>query len=145
MDRIIEGLQPELQSRLKHKELGSFKKLIDKAELLAMAMEAQTRSRIQVVYAAREEGTTNQGLAQIAEALERLNDKIKKKAATHAEELQSSLSLMKRQLSQPQVRFSLLNYVYSNHRPSTVMRYFENFITHEPIILKKIAPLKKHD
>lgn len=112
MDRFIEGLQPELQSRLKHKEFGSFEKLIDKAELLAMAMEeAQTRSRIQAVYAAREEGSTNPGLAQIVEALERLNEKIEKKAATHAEELQNSLALMKQQLSQPQVRFSLPNYV----------------------------------
>jgi hypothetical protein len=61
MDRFIEGLQPELQLRLKHKEFGSFEKLIDKAELLAMAMEeAQTRSRIQAAYAAREEGSTRQ-------------------------------------------------------------------------------------
>ena len=42
-----------------------------------MAMEeAQTRSRIQAVYAAREEGSTNPGLAQKVEALERLNEKI---------------------------------------------------------------------
>ena len=53
-----------------------------------MAMEeAQTRSRIQAVDAAREEGTTNTGLAQIVEALERLNDKIEKKVATLAEEV----------------------------------------------------------
>ena len=66
-----------MQSRLKHKEYGSCEKLIDKAELLAMAMEeAQTRSRIQAVYAAREEGSTNPGLAQKVEALERLNEKI---------------------------------------------------------------------
>nr|CAH0113063.1 unnamed protein product [Daphnia galeata] len=100
MDRFMEGLQPEqpeLQSRLKHKEFGSFKKLIDKAEFLAMAMEkAQTRSLIQAVYAAREEGSTNPGLAQIVEALERLYEKIEKKAATHAEELQNSLALMKK-------------------------------------------------
>ena len=69
--------------------------------------EAQNRSRIQAVYAAGEEGTT---LAQIVEALECLNEKIEKKLATYAEELQSSLALMKQQLSQPQVRFSLPNY-----------------------------------
>jgi hypothetical protein len=127
MDRFIEGLQPELQSRLKHKEFGSFEKLIDKAELLAMAMEeAQTRIRIQSVYAAREEGSTNPGLAQIVEALERLNEKIEKKAATHAEELQNSLALMKKQLSQPQVRFSLSN----NPRPSDMPPYFVSFTIH---------------
>nr|CAH0111070.1 unnamed protein product [Daphnia galeata] len=129
MDRFIEGLQPELQSRLKHKEFGSFEKLIDKAELLAMAMEeAQTRSRIQAVYAAREEGSNNPGLAQIVEALERLNEKIEKKAVTHAEELQNSLALMKKQLSQPQVRFSLPNYVQQPQaiRPAAVFCEFHN-------------------
>ena len=111
MDRFIEGLQPELQSWLIHKEFGSFEKLIDKAELLAMAMEeAQTRSRIQAVYAAHEEGWTSPGLTQIVEALESLNEKIEMKAATHAEELQNSLALMKKQLSSPLVRFSLPNY-----------------------------------
>nr|CAH0100121.1 unnamed protein product [Daphnia galeata] len=73
-----------------------------------MAMEeAQTQPN----SSTREEGSTNQGLAQIVEALKRLNEKIEKKAATHAEELQNSLALMKKQLSQPQVRFSLPNYV----------------------------------
>ena len=49
MDRFIEGLQPGLQSKLKHKEFSSFEKLIEKAELLAMAIEVQTRHRIQAV------------------------------------------------------------------------------------------------
>ena len=57
--------------------------------------EAQTRSRIQAAHRGREEGTTNSVLEQIVEALERLNDKMEKKAATHAEELQSILALMK--------------------------------------------------
>jgi hypothetical protein len=141
MDRFIEGLQPELQSRLKHKEFGSFEKLIDKAELLAMAMEeAQTRSRIQAVYAAREEGSTNPGLAQIVEALERLNEKIEKKAATHAEELQNSLALMKKQLSQPQVRFSLLNYFQQPQafRRAAVFCSQYSFTILGPTILRKL-------
>jgi hypothetical protein len=54
MDRFIEGLQPELQSRLIHKEFGSFEKLIDKAELLAMAMEeAQTQPNSSSLRSAR--------------------------------------------------------------------------------------------
>jgi hypothetical protein len=60
-------------------------------------------------------------LAQIVEALERLNEKIEMKAATHAEELQNSLTLMKKQLSQPQVRFSLPNYV---QQPQVFRRFY---------------------
>ena len=106
MDRFIEGLQSDLQARLKHKEFPSFEKLIDKAELLAMALEeAQTRSRIHAVFAAREGTTSQPELARVMEALERLNEKVERKATTHHEELQNSLAQMKKQLSQ-QVRFT---------------------------------------
>ena len=45
-----------------------------------MAMEeAQTRSRIHAVYAAREESTLSSELARVVEALGRLTEKIEKK------------------------------------------------------------------
>jgi hypothetical protein len=117
MDRFIEGLQPDLQIRLKHKNFHSFEKLIDKAELLAMAMEeAQTRSRIHAVYAAREESTLSSELARVVEALERLTEKIEKKASTHNDEIQNSLALMKKHLAQPQVKISIPNHHYT-HQP----------------------------
>lgn len=107
MDRFIEGLQSDLQARLKHKEFPSFEKLIDKAELFAMALEeAQTRSRVHAFFAAREGATSQPELARVMEALERLNGKVDRKATTHHEELQNSLAQMRKQLSQ-QVRFSL--------------------------------------
>ncbi|EFX75126.1 hypothetical protein DAPPUDRAFT_108167 [Daphnia pulex] len=107
MDRFIEGLQSELQDpRLKHKEFPSFEKLIDKAELLSMALEeAQTRSRVHAVFAAREGTAPQPDFARVMEALERLNEKVDRKATTHHEELQNSLAQMKKQLTQ-QVRFS---------------------------------------
>ena len=71
MDRFIEGLQSELQARLKHKEFPSFEKLIDKAELLAMALEeGQTRSRVHAVLIAAREGTAPQpDFSRVMEAL----------------------------------------------------------------------------
>ena len=122
MDRFIEGLQPDLQIRLKHKDFHSFEKLIDKAELLAMAMEeAQTRSRIHAVYAAREESTSSSELARVVEALERLTEKIEKKASTHNDEIQNSLALMKKHLAQPQVKFNIPNPHYT-HQPHAFRR-----------------------
>jgi hypothetical protein len=71
MDRFIEGLQSELQARLKHKEFPSFEKLINKAELLAMALEeGQTRSRVHAVLIAAREGTAPQpDFSRVMEAL----------------------------------------------------------------------------
>ncbi|EFX67448.1 hypothetical protein DAPPUDRAFT_331056 [Daphnia pulex] len=109
MDRFIEGLQPDLQARLKHKDFPSLKKLIDKAELIALAIEeAQTRNRIHAVYAARET-TANSELARVVEALDRLNEKVEKKAATHQEEVERNLELMRKQLAQKQVQFYIPN------------------------------------
>ena len=107
MDRFIEGLQSNLHNRLKHKEFPSFEKLIDKAELLAMALkEAQTRSWVHAVFAAREGTAPQPEFARVMEAqLERLNEKVDRKATTHHEELQNSLAQMRKQLTQ-QVRFS---------------------------------------
>jgi hypothetical protein len=82
-----------------------------------MAMEeAQTRSRIHAVYAAREESTLSSELARVVEALERLTEKIEKKASTHNDEIQNSLALMKKHLAQPQVKISIPNHHYT-HQP----------------------------
>jgi hypothetical protein len=68
-----------------------------------MAMEeAQTRSRIHALYATREESTSSSELARVVEALGRLTEKIEKKASTHNDEIQNSLALMKKHLTQPQ-------------------------------------------
>ena len=51
MDRFVEGLQMELQLKLKHKEFPSFEKLIEKGENLAITLEeTQTRHQIHAVY-----------------------------------------------------------------------------------------------
>lgn len=109
MDRFIEGLQPDLQARLKHKDFPSLEKLIDKAELMAMAIEeAQTRHRIHAVYTARETSASSE-LARVVEALDRLNEKVDKRAATHHEEVERNLDLMRKQLAQKQIQFSAPN------------------------------------
>jgi hypothetical protein len=47
MDRFLEGLSLDVQSRLKYIEFSSFEKLIDKAEMTAMAVEeSQVRNRL---------------------------------------------------------------------------------------------------
>ena len=47
MDRFLEGLSFDVQTRLKYKEFGSFEKLIEKAEMTAMAVEeAEVRNRL---------------------------------------------------------------------------------------------------
>lgn len=76
MDRFVKVLQPELQSRLKHKVFTPFENLSDKADFLAIATEyAQTRSQFRAVHAASEEMTANSELAQVVKALERLTKK----------------------------------------------------------------------
>lgn len=51
MNRFIEGLQYDLQTRLKHKQFNSFEMLIDKAELATMAIEEnKTHVRAHATY-----------------------------------------------------------------------------------------------
>ncbi|EFX76577.1 hypothetical protein DAPPUDRAFT_106807 [Daphnia pulex] len=107
MDRFIEGLQPDLQAR--HKDFPSLEKLIDKAELIALTIEeAETRNEIHAVNAALET-TANSEQARVVEALDRLNEKVEKKAATHQEEVELNLELMRKQLAQKQVQFHIPN------------------------------------
>ncbi|KAK4021724.1 hypothetical protein OUZ56_003633 [Daphnia magna] len=99
MDRFIEGLEHDLQPRLKHKQFNSFEALIDKAKLAAMAIEEnQTRIRIHVAYGSPNVPSNRNELAGVLEALEKLNTKINRTVTAQTSEFQQSLADMKRQL-----------------------------------------------
>ncbi|KAI9552203.1 hypothetical protein GHT06_022542 [Daphnia sinensis] len=99
MDRFIEGLQHDLQPRVKHKQFNSFEALIDKAELAAMAIEEnQTRVRIHAAYGSPNIPGSRNELAGVLEALEKLNLKIDQTVAAQTSEFQQSIADVKRQL-----------------------------------------------
>nr|CAH0101699.1 unnamed protein product [Daphnia galeata] len=104
MDRFLEGLSFDVQTRLKNKEFGSFEKLIKKAEMTAMAVkEAQVRNRLNAFQSRNEE--PNRDLDKIADALERLNTKVE--SNTFKNDLEKRIEKMRAQLSsQESVSFS---------------------------------------
>ncbi|KAK4024519.1 hypothetical protein OUZ56_009941 [Daphnia magna] len=72
MGRFLEGLSFDVQTRLKYKEFATFEKLIEKAEMTAMAVEeAQVRSRLNALQAKYVE--PNRELTKVKEALDRLS------------------------------------------------------------------------
>jgi hypothetical protein len=104
MDRFLEGLSFDVQTRLKYKKFGSFEKLIEKAEMTAMAVEeAQVRNRSNAFQSRNEE--PNRDLDKIADALERLNTKVE--SNTFKNDLEKRIEKMQAQLSaQKSVSFS---------------------------------------
>jgi hypothetical protein len=104
MDRFLEGLSFDVQTRLKYKEFGSFEKLIEKAEMTAMAVEeAQVRNRLNAFQSRNEE--PNRDLDKIADALERLNTKVE--SNTFKNDLEKRIEKMQAQLSaQKSISFS---------------------------------------
>ncbi|KAI9560497.1 hypothetical protein GHT06_011430 [Daphnia sinensis] len=96
MDRFLEGLSFDVQTRLKYKEFESFEKLIEKAEMMAMAVEeAQVRSRLNAFQAKYAE--PNKELIKVKEALDRLSTKVE--SNSHKEHLEENMEKMQRQLS----------------------------------------------
>ncbi|EFX63759.1 hypothetical protein DAPPUDRAFT_335022 [Daphnia pulex] len=104
MDRFLEGLSFEVQTRLKYKEFSSFEKLIEKAEMTAMAVEeSQVRHRLNAFQSRNVE--PNKEFDRITEALERLNTKVE--SNTHQNDLEKRIEKMQRQLTaQKSVSFS---------------------------------------
>lgn len=104
MDRFLEGLSFDVQTRLKYNEFGSFEKLIEKAEMTAMAVEeAQVRSRLNAFQTRNAE--PNREFDKITEALERLNTKVE--ANTYQSDLEKRIEKMQNQLTaQKSVSFS---------------------------------------
>ncbi len=104
MDRFLEGLSFDVQTRLKYKEFPSFEKLIEKAEMTAMAVEeSQVRNRLNAFQSRNVE--SNREFDRITEALERLNTKVE--SNTHQNDLEKRIEKMQRQLTaQKSVSFS---------------------------------------
>ncbi|KAK4013572.1 hypothetical protein OUZ56_026125 [Daphnia magna] len=96
MDRFLEGLSFDVQTRLKYKEFETFEKLIEKAEMTAMAVEeAQVRSRLNAFQAKYVE--PNRELTKVKEALDRLSTQVE--SNTHQNYLEEHMGKMQRQLS----------------------------------------------
>jgi hypothetical protein len=96
MDRFLEGISFDVQTRLKYKEFGSFEKLIEKAEMMAMAVEeAQVGNRLNAFQSRNEE--PNRDLDKIADALEHLNTKVE--SNTFKNDLEKRIEKMQAQLS----------------------------------------------
>ncbi|KAI9552537.1 hypothetical protein GHT06_020383 [Daphnia sinensis] len=88
MDRFLEGLPFDVQTRLKYKEFVSFEKLIEKAEMTAMAVEeAQVRSRLNAFQAKYAE--PNKELIKVKEALDRLSTKVE--SNSHQKHLEENM------------------------------------------------------
>ncbi|XP_045032247.1 uncharacterized protein LOC116928399, partial [Daphnia magna] len=96
MDRFLEGLSFDVQTRLKYKEFATFEKLIEKAEMTAMAVEeAQVRSRLNAFQAKYVE--PNREFTKVKEALDRLSSQVE--SNTHQKHLEENMEKMQRQLS----------------------------------------------
>jgi hypothetical protein len=96
MDRFLEGLSFDVQTRLKYKEFSSFEKLIEKAEMTAMAVEeSQVRNRLNTFQSRNV--APNKEFDRITEALERLNTKVE--LNTHQNDLEKRIEKMQRQLT----------------------------------------------
>ncbi|KAI9551163.1 hypothetical protein GHT06_006378 [Daphnia sinensis] len=92
----VNGLSFDVQTRLKYKEFESFEKLIEKAEMTAMAVEeAQVRSRLNAFQAKYAE--PNKELIKVKEALDRLSTKVE--SNSHQKHLEENMEKMQRQLS----------------------------------------------
>ncbi|KZS00083.1 Uncharacterized protein APZ42_003762, partial [Daphnia magna] len=73
--RFLEGLSFDVHTRLKYKEFAAFEKLIEKAEMTAMAVEqAQFRSRLNAFQAKYVE--PNEELTKVKETLDRLSTQV---------------------------------------------------------------------
>ncbi|KZS00620.1 Uncharacterized protein APZ42_003019, partial [Daphnia magna] len=84
MDRFLEGLSFDVQTRLKYKEFATFEKLVEKAEMTAMAVEeVQVRSRLNAFQAKYVK--PNRELTKVNEALDRLS--IQVESNTHQKHL----------------------------------------------------------
>ncbi|KZS06385.1 Uncharacterized protein APZ42_030174 [Daphnia magna] len=96
MDRFLEGLSFDVQTILKYKEFETFEKLIEKAEMTAMAVEeAQVRSRLNAFQAKYVE--SNKELNKVKNALDRLSTQVE--SNTHQKHLEENMEKMQRQLS----------------------------------------------
>ncbi|KAK4028173.1 hypothetical protein OUZ56_017433 [Daphnia magna] len=96
MDRFLEGLSFDVQTRLNYKEFAIFEKLIEKAEMTAMAVEeAQVRSRLNAFQAKYVE--PNREFTKVKEALDRLSSQVE--SNTHQKHLEENMEKMQRQLS----------------------------------------------
>ncbi|KAK4013302.1 hypothetical protein OUZ56_025536 [Daphnia magna] len=96
MDRFLEGLSFDVQTILKYKEFETFEKLIEKAEMTAMAVEeAQVRSRLNAFQAKYVE--SNRELNKVKNALDRLSTQVE--SNTHQKHLEENMEKMQRQLS----------------------------------------------
>ncbi|KZS02569.1 Uncharacterized protein APZ42_000343, partial [Daphnia magna] len=95
MDRFLKGLSFDVQTRLKYKEFATFEKLIEKAEMTAMAVEeTQVRSRLNAFQAKYVE--PNRELTKVKEALDRLSTQVE--SNTHQKHLEENMEKMERQL-----------------------------------------------
>ncbi|KAK4028388.1 hypothetical protein OUZ56_017668 [Daphnia magna] len=96
MDRFLEGLSFDVQTRLKYKEFETFEKLIEKAEMMAMAVEeAQVRSRLNAFQPKYVE--PNRELTKVKEALDRLSTQVE--SNTHEKRFEENMEKMQRKLS----------------------------------------------
>ncbi|KAK4028557.1 hypothetical protein OUZ56_021562 [Daphnia magna] len=94
--RFLEGLSFDVQTRLKYKEFAAFEKLIEKAEMTAMAVEqAQFRSRLNAFQAKYVE--PNEELTKVKETLDRLSTQVE--SNTHQKHLEENMEKIQRQLS----------------------------------------------
>ncbi|KAK4017786.1 hypothetical protein OUZ56_033592 [Daphnia magna] len=75
MDRFLEELSFDVQTRLKYKEFETFEKLMEKTEMTAKAIEeAPVRSRLNAFHAKYVE--PNRELTKVKEALDRLSTQV---------------------------------------------------------------------
>ncbi|KZS02607.1 Uncharacterized protein APZ42_000284 [Daphnia magna] len=75
MSRFLEGLSFDVQTRLKYKEFETYEKLIEKAEMTAMAVEeVQVRSRLNAFQAKYVK--PNRELTKVKEASDRLSTQV---------------------------------------------------------------------
>ncbi|KZR95744.1 Uncharacterized protein APZ42_010315, partial [Daphnia magna] len=95
-EQISGKLSFDVQTRLKYKEFETFEKLIEKAEMTAMAVEeTQVRSRLNTFQAKYVEN--NRELTKVKEALDCLSTQVE--SNTHQKHLEENMEKMQRQLS----------------------------------------------